>query len=197
MSVTDVGNFSIGVHNIKSWQNTGTLMRSAFQLGADSVFTIGRRYKRQRSDVFNLSKHLEVSHHKDFESFLAAVPTGVKLVAIERGGKPLKDFVHPERAIYLLGAEDHGLSMAELSACDEHVTIEAVRQPMFNVSVAGSIVMYHRLHQKRDQQNEIPSGEKRQWSWSNLMPVFAAALGGALVGAVVFSRIATPPASPP
>ena len=29
------------------------------------------------------------------------------------------------------------------------VTIEAVRQPMFNVAVAGSVVMHHRLLQRR------------------------------------------------
>eukprot|EP00947_MAST-08B_sp_MAST-8B-sp1_P004939 g4939.t1 len=126
-------------------------MRSAFQLGAEGVFTIGRRYKRQRSDIFHLTKHVTLTHHEDFAAFrqeVANARPGVKVVAIEKGGTPLKDFEHPDDAVYLLGAEDHGLSAAELEACDEHVTIEAVRQPMFNVSVAGSIVMYHRLHQR-------------------------------------------------
>jgi membrane-associated protease RseP (regulator of RpoE activity) len=36
----------------------------------------------------------------------------------------------------------------ELALCDHHIEIEAVRFPMFNVAVAGSIVMYHRLHQR-------------------------------------------------
>ena len=40
-------------------------------------------------------------------------------MAVEMGGTPLKDFVHPDRAIYLLGSEDNGLpkSVLEVSVC--------------------------------------------------------------------------------
>ena len=73
----------------------------------------------------------------------------LRVVGIEKGGSMLADFEHPEDALYLLGAEDYGLRQHELDLCDDVVTIEAVRQPMFNVAVAGSVVMHHRLLQRR------------------------------------------------
>ena len=36
--------FEIGIFHTKTEQNVGTLWRSAFQLGAAGVFTIGKRY---------------------------------------------------------------------------------------------------------------------------------------------------------
>ena len=61
------------------------------------------------------------------------------------GGIPLKSFVHPERAIYLLGAEDHGLPGEIMDKCHKIISIETIRTESFNVAVAGSIVMYDRF----------------------------------------------------
>ena len=40
---SDAGFFAVGVYNSKSADNVGTLWRSAFQLGAAYIFTIGAR----------------------------------------------------------------------------------------------------------------------------------------------------------
>ena len=40
------GYFGIGIENIKTEANIGTLMRSSYAMGASFVFTIGRRYAR-------------------------------------------------------------------------------------------------------------------------------------------------------
>ena len=61
------------------------------------------------------------------------------------GGKNLKEFHHPERAIYLLGAEDHGIPPAILKKCQHTVSLKSVRTESFNVAVAGSIIMYDRI----------------------------------------------------
>ena len=45
-----------------------------------------------------------------FEAFASSAPHGAQWVAVEMGGMPLESFVHPPRAVYLLGSEDHGLS---------------------------------------------------------------------------------------
>ncbi len=55
----------------------------------------------------------------------------------------LADIQHPERAAYLLGAEDVGLSQEAQNACAFLTCLPGERS--LNVSVAGSIVMYDRL----------------------------------------------------
>jgi len=141
---TDEPALSIGIWRGKYPCNIGTLMRSAYQLGVQRVFTIGRRYTREPADVFNLTRHVALVHFDDIPSFLAARPPETPLIAVEKGGVPLGGFVHPPRAIYLLGAEDEGTPAELLEACDMHVEIEALRRPMYNVGIAGSIVLWHR-----------------------------------------------------
>ena len=49
---------------------------------------------------------------------------------------------HPERAAYLLGAEDHGLSPAVLAMCHRIVVLPG--RHCLNVAVAGSLILYDR-----------------------------------------------------
>jgi len=139
------GYFEIGIYHTKTGGNIGTLWRSAYQLGAAGIFTIHRRYKRQASDTCNAMRHIPLREYANWDGFLAARPRGAQLVAVEMGGRPLSKFVHPEQAIYLLGAEDYGLPQYILDQCQHVISLESVVQPCYNVAVAGSIVMYHRV----------------------------------------------------
>ena len=123
----------------------GTLWRSAFQLGAAGIFTIGKRYPRQASDTVKAFKHVPMREFETFDQFLSAMPYSCPLVGVEMGGRDLTGFVHPERAIYLLGAEDHGLPPDVLRRCHHVVSLPSVRTQSFNVSVAGSLVMFDRM----------------------------------------------------
>lgn len=136
--------FEVGVYQPKRETNIGTLWRSALQMGASGLFTIGRRYKLQSSDIFHATKAIPLKHYLTFQEFLDDRPEGVPLVAIEMGGETLNTFQHPTRAIYLLGSEDNGLPDFVLEKCDKLVSLEAVRQPSYNLAVSGSIVLYHR-----------------------------------------------------
>ena len=138
------GYFEIGVYHVKSKCNIGTLWRSAYQLGAAGIFTIGRRYTGQASNTCKAERHIPLRHYTDWEEFCVGRPLGAQLVGIEMGGRSLSTFTHPQRAIYLLGAEDHGLPDGIIRHCQHVVSLDAVRQASYNVSVAGSIVMYHR-----------------------------------------------------
>lgn len=138
------GYFEIGVYHTKCEANIGTLWRSAYQLGAAGIFTIGKRYKNQPSDTYKTPYHIPLRHYENWDQFQANIPLGTQLIGIEMGHRPLSTFVHPERAIYLLGAEDHGLPQNILFGCQAVVSLEAVRQLSYNVAVTGSIVMYHR-----------------------------------------------------
>jgi len=139
------GYFEIGVYHTKTASNVGTLWRSAYQLGAMGIFTIGRRYPAQASDTVKAFRHVPMREFLSFEEWTQSRPKGSLLVAIEMGGKPLAEFHHPEQAIYLLGAEDHGLPNDILRKCNQVVSIESVRTESYNVAVAGSLIMYHRL----------------------------------------------------
>jgi tRNA G18 (ribose-2'-O)-methylase SpoU len=138
------GYFEIGIYHGKSVCNFGTLWRSAFQMGACGVFTIGSRHRHQASDTTKTWRHVPYRQFVTFADFVAALPYSAPLVACEMGGEPLEQFVHPPRAIYLLGAEDHGLPPAILAACHYTVSLNSIRVASYNVATAGSIVMYHR-----------------------------------------------------
>lgn len=140
------GYFAIGIEHTKTVANVGTLMRSAHNMGAAYVFTIGRRYKKQASDTIKAWSKIPLFHYETFDDFKEGLPFNSLLIGIELTPKaaPLSTFIHPERSIYLLGAEDYGLSKAALSGCHKLVQIDGCKACL-NVSVAGSIVMYDRM----------------------------------------------------
>lgn len=140
-----MGYFEVGVYMPRRQDNLGTLWRSALQLGAAGLFTIGQAYQRQASDVFHAPETVPLRHFPDLDAFLAARPSGAVLVGVEMHGTPLSRFKHPEKAVYLLGSEDMGLPPRALAACNQVVSLEAVRQESYNLAVAGSIVLYHRV----------------------------------------------------
>ena len=138
------GYFGIGVYRPRCEENIGTLWRSAYQLGASYIFTVGARYKRQRSDTVGCSRHVPMFHYGSFDDLVSHLPVEATLVALEHGGGALVDFKHPQRAVYLLGAEDDGLPGEVLARVKHVVTIPAVRTISFNVAMAGSICLYDR-----------------------------------------------------
>ena len=140
-----MGYFEVGVYQPRNQENLGTLWRSALQLGASGLFTIGRPYRHQPADVFHAQENVPLRHFETFDAFLKARPSGALLVGIEMGGTPLSGFIHPEKALYLLGSEDAGLPAAVLAACNHVISLESVRQASYNLAVAGSIVLYHRV----------------------------------------------------
>lgn len=140
------GYFGIGIQNTKTEINVGTLWRSATILGASFIFTIGRRYKKQASDTMKSWRHIPLFHHETFESFVKSVPYDCQIVGVELDEKsvPVTTFNHPERCIYLLGAEDNGLTRQALDKC--HKLVQLPGDFCMNVAVAGSIIMYDRIN---------------------------------------------------
>lgn len=142
------GFYGIGIENTKSSHNVGTLWRTAYTFDASFLFTIGKRYQPQCSDTVKAWRHVPMFGHETFEDFYAAIPRDCQLVGVELDDKatPLERFAHPERCVYLLGAEDHGLSKHAKSRC--HRLIQLPGRFCLNVAVAGSIVLYHRHAQR-------------------------------------------------
>ena len=147
--MTTRGFFEIGIFHSKTPANVGTLWRSAYQLGAAGIFTVGKRYPDQASDTVKAHRHIPSREFRDFDAMLAALPYGCPIVAVEMGGRPLARFSHPERACYLLGAEDHGIPASVLARCHHVVSLPSVRTESFNVAVAGSLVMFDRMTKRQ------------------------------------------------
>ena len=139
------GYFGIGVYRPKCEDNVGTLWRSAYQLGAAFIFTIGRRYKPQSSDTLDTWKHIPLHNYGNWDSFMETVPTNAQVVLVETGGRELTAYQHPQRALYVLGAEDDGFPSDIISRHKTVLTIPHTRIASYNVAVAGSIVLYDRL----------------------------------------------------
>lgn len=148
------GYFGIGVENSKTRFNLGTLWRSAHNFGADFIFVIGNRYKPEPSDTTKAWRSVPLYRHKTFAEFFEAMPTDCPLVGVEYPDDravALHEFKHPERAIYLLGSEDSGLTRMAKERCHRIVMIPGsqLRQSL-NVAVAGSIIMYDRITRNGD-----------------------------------------------
>ncbi len=140
--------FGIGIQNGKTPENLGVLWRTAQNLGASFIFTIGNRYANQACDTQNAVKSLPYFHYETFEDFYKHLPKGARIVGVEITDKSeaLEDFLHPKRCVYLLGAEDHGLSKTAIEKSHFLVKFSSIQS--LNVAVAGSIVMYDRTRNK-------------------------------------------------
>jgi tRNA G18 (ribose-2'-O)-methylase SpoU len=136
--------FGIGIQNGKTPKNLGVLWRSAQNLGASFIFTIGNRYAKQACDTHNAVNAMPYYHYETFEDFLKNIPKGARIVGVELtdNAENLETFHHPRRCVYLLGAEDHGLSKQAIAA--SHFVVKFNSKFSLNVSVAGSIVLYDR-----------------------------------------------------
>lgn len=141
------GYFGIGIVNGKTEANIGSLWRAATLYEAAFVFTVGSRYKRQASDTPNTPRHTPLFEFQAMDDLLAHLPYGCPLVGVELDPRavPLTEFKHPERACYLLGAEDHGLPLSVLDRCHMLVQIESALPASMNVACAGSLLLHNRF----------------------------------------------------
>lgn len=139
------GYFGIGIYEPKWEENIGTLWRSSFIFGAVFIFTIGKKYKKQPTDTPDTVKHIPLFNFENFNDFKNKIPINSKLICIEliKEAESLHKFIHPERAVYLLGSEDHGIP-EEIYKVNTTISIPQKEKFSLNVAVAGSIVMADR-----------------------------------------------------
>ena len=132
----------IGIERSKTPLNVGTLWRSAAILGADFIFTVGKRYPQQASDTVKAWRHIPYWEFEDLDDLRTPYDAPLIGVEMEDRARMLANFTHPQRAVYLLGAEDHGLSKRALDRC--HQLIKLPGAYSLNVAVAGSLVLHDR-----------------------------------------------------
>lgn len=142
------GFFGVAVYHPKTAANVGTLWRSATAYQASMIATVGpRRYEYQSSDTSKTHNSMPLIKFGDIDDLIGHLPFGCALVGVELSdrAKSLTDFWHPDRALYLLGAEDHGIPDAVLDKCHHVVQIPSPVTWSLNVGVAGSLVLHDRF----------------------------------------------------
>lgn len=147
------GFFAIGIERNKTRINLGTLWRSSYLYEAAFVFTIGVRYDPSKdcglADSFKTHRSIPLMHFENAEQLLISLPRDCPLVGLElhERSEPINSFKHPERACYVLGAEDHGLSKDMVSRC--HKLVQLPGKYSMNVACAGTVIMHDRWHKQQ------------------------------------------------
>ena len=141
------GFFGVAVYHPKTEANVGTLWRTATAYQAALIATVGpRRYQHQAGDTCKTPLHKPMFKFDDFDDLLTHLPFGCQVIGVELSDRAvdLTSFRHPDSAIYLLGAEDHGIPENVLDRCHHVVKVPYPADWSLNVSVAGSLVIHDR-----------------------------------------------------
>lgn len=136
----------IGIEQPKLEQNIGVLFRTAAAMGlADFLFTIGEAYHKPHSDTIQSWKHMPCWCFNSFKDLFNHKPLGCEIVGIEldQEAEPIEQFVHANRAIYILGGEGVGLSQTTKQSCNRIVKLPSIGISM-NTSAAGAVLLYDR-----------------------------------------------------
>jgi tRNA(Leu) C34 or U34 (ribose-2'-O)-methylase TrmL len=133
--------------------NVGAAVRAASCYGIGQVWFSGDRvqlvgargYRLPREERMRGYQEVELRHS---DAFFEAFDRDVVPVAVEvrPGSESLIDFEHPERALYVFGAEDGTLGKAVLRHCHRFVIIPT--RHCTNLSAAVYTALYDR-HAKR------------------------------------------------
>ena len=137
------GYFGIAFYEPKFNENIGTAVRNAHCFGADFIAVIGKRYERQPTDTTKAERHIPIFEYSDLKDFLNHIPVDCEIVSVEVDGDDIRNFIHPDRAVYIIGGEDRTLPVIEKS--------KRVRFPTdycLNMSVASALILYDRKIKK-------------------------------------------------
>ena len=133
------GYFGIALFEIKFVENVASILRSCKCFNANFICIINGRFDINKIDTTHCERHIPIFQYENLDNFLKTIPLNVSLIGIEVDGKNIKNFSHPERAIYVFGGEDRTLP----KIFKERIAIPT--QHCLNVSIATSIVMFDRI----------------------------------------------------
>lgn len=138
----------IGILYPQHDENMGTLWRSALIFGVDFIFTIGKKFIKQTSDVYESYKSIPCFYYRNFEDFYAHLPYNCRLIGVEMYEKAqsIEKYKHLAHCVYLLGSEHTGIPHSILEKCHEVIQLP---KGNYNVAMAGTIVLYDRYLKKQ------------------------------------------------
>ncbi|CAI2717287.1 23S rRNA (guanosine(2251)-2'-O)-methyltransferase RlmB [Nitrospina watsonii] len=151
---------------IQDPQNLGALIRSAYVLGMQGLIVPKHRAAPLNDTVARCSsgaiEHLPVSVVTNLNSAIAALKeSGFWIVGVDMEGSPSCDRFEFNMAVALvIGGEGKGLRLSTRKACDFVVSIPMDGElGSLNASVAGGILFYEILRQRRANPNPASSSK--------------------------------------
>lgn len=135
----------IGLHNPKTPENVGSVMRAAGCYGVNSVFYTGRRYDVAKPFYTDTQKIYEKIPLIGVEDLKSIVPFGCVPVAVDliEGATPLPGYKHPPRAFYIFGPEDGILKKDITKFCSDTIYVPTIG--CMNLAAAVNVILYDRL----------------------------------------------------
>ena len=136
------GYAAIALDNPKSSINVGSVLRAAGIYGASLVQHSGRRYAKAPTDTMRAYRHMPLIQVDDVLDSIPydCVPVAVDIVP---GARSLATYTHPERAIYVFGAEDQTLGARITSRCRDVIFVPT--DGCMNLAAAVNVVLYDRM----------------------------------------------------
>lgn len=143
------GYAAIGLVNPKTPANIGGVLRAAGCYGAALVILGGPRPERLNKLATDTQKAWRHIPHILVPDVFDAIPYDCVPVAIDLipGARSLVRYTHPERAIYVFGAEDATLDNSVTSRCRDLVYVPT--NGCMNLAAAVNVVLYDRLCKQR------------------------------------------------
>lgn len=137
----------VGLDNAKGHNNVGSALRAAGCYGASIVAISGARYKKAKTDTQKNVKHLPLIQCDDLFDVIPyeCVPVAIDLID---GAVPIQDYVHPERAFYIFGAEDATLGHRVLSRCRDIIYIPT--KQCMNLAATVNVVLFDRMMKRKE-----------------------------------------------
>lgn len=132
----------IGLNEPKSFYNVGHVFRSSSCFDIDCIIIKGKRYKDNGVDVTKEYRRIPLIQ---CNSLKKSIPFNCVPIAIEYNkSDSIIDFVHPDNAFYIFGAEDQSLGKNITDWCK--YTISIPTKNCLNLAAAVNIVLYDRMY---------------------------------------------------
>jgi len=145
--------------DIRSTYNVGAIFRTADGAGVDKIYLVGftpaptDRFGRPVEKIHKTALGAEefIAWEKiektDLKKLIIKLKTeGFKIIAVEQANNSvlLKDFIVPEKTVYLFGSETEGVDTETLALVDLILELPMLgKKESLNVSVTAGIVLYH------------------------------------------------------
>jgi 23S rRNA (guanosine2251-2'-O)-methyltransferase len=156
--------FCTVLHNLKSPENVGMIVRSHVAFRGDQVVFVGRQLPwqfKKSTQAFSrkLERQCEIVYiETDDDFFKWCSESNYTPVAIEIGEKSalLPNFRFPTRAALVVGGEAKGLSAEFIERCPHSVMIPQFGNvECLNVAVSASIAMYELKRSDTKNTNDV------------------------------------------
>jgi len=143
----------IGVDRPKDIHNFGGILRAAHVYGAAGIVLAGDRYTKASANTTKAERHIPLFRVADVFDCLPydCVPVAVDLL---EGATPLPQYVHPERAFYIFGAEDNTLGARITDRCRDKVYVPTAY--CMNLAATVNVILYDRMAKQFDKDIVIP-----------------------------------------